>query len=116
MAGKLCPNCKQRTLFVSGENQRTCTKCGYTETIDVFLPLKNCLGVLFLVAVVAFILGQIGIGKYCVFTLPVIVLITIILLIKAIVNHEGVGLAIKRLLLTIISCAVALIIFVLCWD
>ncbi len=29
MAGKVCPNCKRKTFFVTTTG-RTCTKCGYT--------------------------------------------------------------------------------------
>ena len=32
MAGKLCPNCGELTLFKTSGTTRTCSKCGFTAT------------------------------------------------------------------------------------
>ena len=87
---------------MSGDNERTCTNCGYTERIDFFLPVKVFLGGILLGIFIAFLLVQLNIEKVAAFVLPVVVLTTIVLLIKAIIQKDSIGKAVKRLILTLV--------------
>lgn len=114
MAGKLCPNCKSRTLFVSGENERTCTKCGYKEKIDPFFRFKEFFGELVglgvLTAIVSAILTALRLDAVVFFGAAAIVALLLVLLIVAIVRKENVWRGIKRFVFSIICAAISFIV------
>ena len=40
MAGKVCPNCKKRTFYLTTGNDRKCSSCGY----EMILPRNKGVG------------------------------------------------------------------------
>ena len=115
MAGKLCPQCKQRTLFVSGDNERTCTKCGYSEKIDPFAQIKDFLGSLFLTiiggAIGAWITASLGFSVYGLVALALYFLLTLVLLIISLIKRDEIGHSVKRIIMTVVLIVVAIIVF-----
>ena len=114
MAGKLCPNCKSRTLFVSGDNERTCTKCGYKEMIDPFFHIKEffaeLVGLGVLTAIVSAILAAFGLDTVVLIGAGAAAALFFVLLIAAIVRKENVWRGIKRFIFSIICAAISFIV------